>query len=145
MAWARKASPDYKVLGRQTLTTQFSTSATHTTYQDEGLSISVSYGPSRILAVSWQAFVYTPGGANSIFAQILRTSTAIVTYRYFAHSLNSGDTTMFLNRFVFSGPATGSTETFKVQIKANTNNTQVSSYADALQPRYLLVEDLGPQ
>ena len=145
MAGVTRVPSNYKVLGRQTLTTQFSTSATHTTYQDEGLSISVSYGPSRILAVSWQASLFMPGGTNSIFAQILRTSTAIVTYRYFPHSLNSGDTTMFLNRFVFSGPATGSTETFKVQIKANTNNTQVSRYADALQPRYLLVEDLGPQ
>ena len=145
MPWARKASPDYKVLGLDKLTTEFATSSTHTTFQDEGLSVSVSYGPSRILAVSWQCLLYVPGGTNGIQAQILRTSTSIVKYSHASHSLSTTAGANYHHRFVFNGPAVGATETFKVRIKAFPSDTAVNSYADATVPRYLLVEDLGPQ
>ena len=144
MAGVSRVPSNYKVLGRQALTTSFNTSATHTTFQDEGLSVSVSYGPSRILAVSWQANLYCPGGTNVIQAKLIRGSTDLVLYDYAAHSLSTTAGTMFLNRFVLSGPATAATETFKVQIRG-TSNTSVASYAAASIPRYLLIEDLGPQ
>ena len=145
MASVERVPSNYKVLGLHKLTTDFATSSTHTTYQDEGLSVSVSYGPSRILAVSWQCDLYVPGGTNGIQAQFFRTSTSIVKYSIASHSLSTTAGTNSLYRFVFNGPAVGATETFKVRIQAFPSNTAVNSYADATVPRYLLVEDLGPQ
>jgi len=44
---------------------------------------------------------------------------------------------------VFQGPASAATETFKIQIRASTNNTRVDEFASAAAPRALLIEDLG--
>jgi hypothetical protein len=44
-------------------------------------------------------------------------------------------------------PSSGSTETFKVQFKANTSNTSVQSYATATTAdgaRQMMIEDIGP-
>jgi len=142
MPWGRY-SPPYKVLGRHALTTTFATAATHTTFQDEGLTLSISYQGARILRVSLNVHPYASGGSQGVAYQVLRTSTSVLQAQI--ASLPSGDATAFSFNRVFNGPATAGTETFKVQMKAYTANTAVASYGDANYVRHLVVEDLGPQ
>ena len=143
MAGVSRVPSNYKVLGKHELTSNFATAATHTTAQDEGLTVSISYLPSRVLRVTFTGHPYANGGAQGISLRFVRGAT---TFGFFQTEPLSA-TTPFSRSFtkVFNGPATGATETFKVQMMALTSNTQVSSYADANFTRQLIVEDLGPQ
>ena len=143
MPWGRY-SPPYKVLGKHELTTAFTTSSTHTTFQDEGLTLSVSYQGGRVLRVSLNVIPYAGGGSQGVVYQVLRTSTLVLTGQI-GLSLPTVNGTSFSFNRVFNGPATAGTETFKVQVKALTSNTSVTSYGDTNYVRHLVVEDLGPQ
>ena len=134
---------NYKVLGLHELQTTFTTSATHTTIQDEGLTQSIVYGPSRILRVTFTGHPYASGGAQGISLRFVRGATVFAFFQ--TEALPPGDAVSRTFVKVFNGPATGATETFKVQIGALTSNTAVNSYADASFTRQLIVEDLGPQ
>jgi hypothetical protein len=144
MAFEVVRAPTYKLLGRAALTTNFTTSSTHTTQQDEGLSVSVTYNPSRILRVTLQVSAGASGGAQGVVYRVLRTSTVVNAWTNSrALSTVFGDAMTYT--CTFAGPATGGTETFKVQIAALSNNTAVNSYGNATEPRVLTVEDIGPQ
>ena len=150
MAWARKASPDYKLLGVHTLTTGFTTSATHTTYQDEGLTLSVPYLANRILRVTFSSNPYPSGGLQSIRWKLLRGSTTLGIFQTLSAELDTGAVTTKMYAVTFNGPASAATETFKVQMKAASSNTAVTSFGgdingEGVGPRLLTVEDLGPQ
>ena len=143
MAGVTRVPSNYKLLGKHELTSTFTTSSTHTTAQDEGLSVSISYLPSRVLRVTFTGHPYAFGGAQGIALRFVRGAT---TFGFFQTEPLSA-VTPFSRSFtkVFNGPATGATETFKVKISALTANTAVSSYGDANFTRQLIVEDLGPQ
>ena len=143
MADVTRVPSNYKMLGRHDLTSTFTTSATHTTFQDEGLTLSVSYQGGRILRVSLNVHAYAGGGTQTVNYQVLRTSTSVL--QAITPNLFVASATSFCYSRVFNGPATAATETFKVQIKAGTANASVSSYGDANFVRHLVVEDLGPQ
>ena len=134
---------NYKVLGLHQLTYTQTTAATHTTFQDEGLSKSVDYGPSRILRVSIQVHAQANGGANSLYFKIMRGSTDLIRLL-----IPDPPTTLEYSTYwsyVFNGPVAAGTEIFKVQFAAVSANTQVATIASAVLPRVLLIEDLGPQ
>jgi hypothetical protein len=143
MAGVSRVRSGSTVLGFQSLSTNFVTSATHTTFQDEGLSISVSYQANRRLRVTWQGGLFAGGGAQRIQLQLLRTSTVLSTF-VSPTTVNSLVTETYGFSTVFNGPATAATETFKLQIAAYTSNTSVQS-SGSNSPRTLLIEDLGPQ
>ena len=144
MAGVSRVPSNYKLLGRHELTTAFTTSSTHTTFQDEGLTLSVSYQGGRVLRVSLNVHAVATGGTQGIAYQVLRTATSVMQSQI-GFALPAASATSFSFNRVFNGPATAATETFKVQIKALTANTSVSSYGDASYVRHLVVEDLGPQ
>lgn len=131
------------VLGVQTTTTLFSTAATHTTYQDSGLTLSIPYVNNRYLRVTWQGNIYPSGGVQAIGFKMLRGSTTIregalpdtALSAVISHAIN-------VQTIVTTTSTT--TETFKVQIKAWTNNTSVTDYGDATTIRQFFVEDIGP-
>lgn len=130
------------ILGKHSLETAFNTSSNHTTYQDDGLTTSVTYAANRILKVTYNTRLYAPGGANRISARILRGSTVIATTST-RESLSTTVAENFSWCFWFTGPSSGATETFKAQIGAATNNSQVSSFAETGSPKILLIEDIG--
>lgn len=143
MAGVTRVPSNYKLLGKHELTSTFTTAATHTTAQDEGLTVSISYLPSRVLRVTFTGHPYAGGGAQGISLRFVRGST---TFGFFQTEALSAATPLSRSfTKVFNGPATGATETFKVQMMALTANTAVNSYADANFTRQLIVEDLGPQ
>ena len=132
----------YGVLGISTLATSFTTSATHTTYQDEGLSTAVSYAANRVLRLTLRVHVDCPGGVQAVNFKVIRNATDIAFFQAKPDAASPESTTWVA---VINGPATAATETFKVQIKAATSNTSVRSYGDASFTRQLVIEDIGPQ
>lgn len=140
----RQSAHTYNRLGLATLTTAFATSATHTNYQDEGLSVSATYSSSRVLRVTFATTGYASGGAQRIYFKVVRGSTD-VTQWLTPTVVNSILPESFTWSHTFNGPVNGATETFKMQVKAASANTAVQSYATSTQPRTLVVEDLGPQ
>ena len=143
MAGVSRVPSNYKLLGKHELTSTFLTAATHSVAQDEGLSVSISYLASRVLRVTFTGHLWANGGSQGISLRFVRGAT---TFGFFQTESLSAVTPLSCSfTKVFNGPATGATETFKVQIAALTANTQVSSYADGNFTRQLIVEDLGPQ
>lgn len=143
MAGVSRVPSNYKLLGRHSLNTAFVTAATHTTLQDEGLTVSVTYGASRILRVTLVVHPYTSGGLQSLNYKVLRTATQVLYATTYAQSATLPVTNVYSQ--TFSGPSSGATETFKVQIQAGGLNTAVNSGGDANLTRQLIIEDLGPQ
>ena len=145
MAQVSRVANEYTVLGVHTLTTAFITSATHTTYQDEGLTLSVTYLPSRILRVSVNLNPIPSGALQSMGFQVLRSATSLREFLIHSAALSAAAITNGVFSHTFNGPATGATETFKLQVKAIDANTSVQSFGSAAYPRQLIVEDLGSQ
>ena len=125
--------------------TQFATSATHTTFQDVGISASVSYAANRILQVTYLTAGVPAGGIQGIIWKLVRGSTDVRTFESTSGQYpNTSNIQHFTFVSTFQGPATAGTETFKIQVKANSANTNVVDFGAAAYPRVLLVEDLGP-
>ena len=132
------------VLGFQTTTTAFSTSATHTTYQDSGLTLSIPYVTNRYLRVTWQGNPYTPGGVQGIGFKFLRGATIIQEGAIPGEAMAAGVSSAFITEIIVATTST-TTETFKLQIKAWTNNTAVADFASSpATSRQFIVEDIGP-
>ena len=131
-------------LGLHSLTTAYLTTATHTTLQDEGLTLTVNYRANRILRMTWNGSLYAPAGSQRVKLRMLRGSTTVFDW-ISPTAINTITNEGFTISVPFLGPATASSEVFKIQIAANTSATAVQSYATASAPRTLLVEDLGPQ
>jgi len=146
-AWYPPTNQPWGVLGSHTLETSFYTSSPHTTLQDEGLSVSVSYGPSRKLRATLLIRPYANGGANYMNFKLLRGSTAVCTWGFGLPDISADSAPHKTISYIFTGPSTAGTETFKVQIAAAPNNTQVCSYGQPTTsdgPRQLVIEDIGP-
>jgi hypothetical protein len=141
----RPSALPYAVLGYASSAIAVTTSATHTTYQDEGMSASVTYAASRRLRISFKTQPYPNGGAQGMKFQLMRTSTVIHIAEIPSGSLSTANALDWSLVYTFNGPSVGATETFKVQFAAMTNNTSVQSYAASSAVRSLTIEDLGPQ
>jgi len=128
------------VLGVNTLTASFTTTGTHTTAQDEGLSVTCAYQANRRLKVTLKANPYASGGTNTVQFLIYRGATLVAVFTCYPTGIESMCWTACID-----GPAIAATETFKVQLQATTNNTAVQSYADSSFTRQLIIEDIGPQ
>lgn len=131
-------------LGLHSITTAYATTATHTTLQNEGLTLTVAYRANRILRMTWNGSFFAPAGSQRVTIRFLRGSTTVYDYispTAIGTIVNEG----FTISVPFLGPATASSETFKIQIAALSSNTAVQSFASASAPRTLLLEDLGPQ
>jgi hypothetical protein len=130
------------VLGKQTLTSSFGTSATHTTWQDTGLSFSVSYGANRTLKATCSSGYYTAGGTQTIGVRFVRGSTVFATFNINAVAVNA-DNVLNLDNSAYITTSSAATETFKVQLQAAQTNAQVNQYGDANLLRMFFVEDIG--
>lgn len=142
----RTAARPFALLGRTIATNNFATSSTHTTYQaDTALNTSVTYAANRLLRVTLTASLYTQGGLQGMFVQLVRGSTAIDEKFIASVTLSASDQTGITLSFIHAGPTVGATETFGVQVKAQSANTAVNVYSSGTQQKMLAVEDLGPQ
>ncbi len=132
------------VIGIHSRVDTTTTTATHNIMQDEGLSCSVTYNANRYLKVTLHVRPYPSGGLQGITYQILRGTTVVAYYPIEPPTLAAATAAPITLSFVFAGPSTGATETFKVQFRASDSNTAVSSYGSSGDgARQLVVEDVG--
>jgi len=146
-AWYPPRNMPWGILGSHTLSSSYSTTSPHIYFQDEGLSCSVTYGPNRMLRMTLLVRPYTNGGTNFVNYKLLRGSTTVSNFGFGLQDLSSGSAPAKVLSYTFAGPSTAGTETFKIQIAANPNNTQVTSYGQSTTndgPRQLVIEDVGP-
>lgn len=129
------------VINYQSLTTAYTTTGTHTTYQDDGLSVSVTYGANRLLRVTYQSHMFGSGGNNQPVVQLLQGATTLKEFFYTAVTVTSANG-LDVNAVVLVATTTAGTATFKSQIRGLVN-TAFQSFGAAGRPRQLIVEDIG--
>ena len=132
----------FGVVGSQTLTTNFPTVATHTTFQDNGMTLTFTEIIGRIYRITAYSNIYPSGGLQGINMRILRGATSIKQANYATDVLNAATALPVALTFVYTSTASGSA-THKVQIQAATNNTVVNDFGDATFPRQFVIEDIG--
>jgi hypothetical protein len=146
-AWTLPTNMPWGFLGVSTLETNFTTSSPHTTFQDEGLSTSVTYGANRRLRVTLSVRPYPNGGTNFVVYRLLRGSTTIANWGFGHPDLSTTEAPSKTIMYTMTTPSTAATETFKVQISGSLN-TAVSSYGSLWTAgdggRQLTIEDIGP-
>lgn len=130
------------VMGHQQLTSAFGTSATHTTYQDTGMTLTITERVDRLYRISWKAQIYPNGGLQAMLFRFVRGSTNIAFAAFAPSMLATGDTCMAYHEYIYQSTSSGS-QTWKVQIAAGSANTQVTQYGDASYPRQFTIEDIG--
>ena len=129
-------------MGHQQLTTQFQTAAIHTTYQDTGLTLTITERVDRLYRISWKAQIYPNGGLQAMLFRFMRGTTVIAAAAFAPTMLSTTDTCMAYHEYIYQSASSGS-QTWKVQIAAAAANSQVTQYGDATFPRQFTIEDIG--
>ena len=130
------------IVGQHVLTTAFSTTGTHTTLQDEGLTLAINEGTGRFYKITLALAPYTPGGPNTVTYMLLRNGVQIRGWDIAVEALSTSFTKATVLEHVVSG-ATATGVIYKLQMRAVNSNTSVTSYGAALIPRSMLIEDIG--
>lgn len=126
-----------------TLATAFTTSSTHTTFQDDGLTVTpVSETVLHNYQINISTQLAISGGANSIQYRLLRNGVVQRVWNFPPGGLNATTVCSVCLSFVVPG-INGTEVVWKTQIAALGSNTAVNSYGDANLPRQLSIVDLG--
>jgi hypothetical protein len=137
---ALAASMPRGLIVKHELTTAFSTTGTHTTAQDDGLTVAFNELANRWYLVTVLASPYTPGGLNNFSITLLRNGVVVRTWDIAQEAIgNSYAHSMTFNHLV---QGVAAAVTYKTQIRGSAN-TQVQNYARADMARLLLVQDIG--
>lgn len=130
------------IVASHTLTTAFVTSATHTTAQAEGLTVTYDDVAGRKLKFTASLSLYVSGGANGIVVDLQRDGVVIRRFGLPAEALGAAGN---VGTFTYAETvvATHAASVYRLTINASTNNTAVNSFGSAAQPRQLIIEDCG--
>lgn len=131
------------VVGRSTLTSTFSTSATHTVFQDTGSSVTFTPSTLRLYKATYCGNPYPSGGLQAMVYQMVESSTVKAIWNLAPDALNSGNSFAVTLSTYFTA-ATNSATTYKIQLRGSSSNTAVSDYASSPQLRQFWIEDIGP-
>ena len=131
------------VVGAQQLTTVFSTSATHTTYQDTGLTLTLALSSSRLYRFNVQGNPYPSGGLQAIAYRLVEAGTERMVWNLAEASLQT-TSSLAISMNMYYQPASSSSTIYKIQMKAVTANTAVSDFGSATSLRQFWIEDMGP-
>ena len=140
-ASAQNALP-FGAAGVQTLTTAFTTSSTHTTFQDNGMTLTITEVSGRKYRITAYCNPYPSGGLQGVNLRITRAGSSLKQANLSSTVMDTGTAFPFALTFVYTSVASGSA-TYKVQIAAGASNTSVSDYGDATFPRQFVIEDIG--
>ena len=139
---AQQNSFPFGCMGVQNLTTAFNTSAPHTTYQDTGQTLTITEISGRRYKITTRVNPYTGGGLQGVSFQLLRGASSIAEWSLESVVLSATGASPFFLSFIYTSSASGSA-TFKMQIKAQTANTQVSDFGSATLIRQFDIQDIG--
>lgn len=130
------------LVGMQTATTGFSTSATHTTYQDNGMTLTISEVNGRVYRHSARLNPYPQGGLQGIHFRLLRNGVGVTDFYLSSALLDVVTAYAFFPVVYYTATSTASV-VWKWQIRAATINTRVDDYADTTFFRQYAVEDVS--
>lgn len=130
------------VMGTQTLTTAFATTAPNTTAQDSGMTLTFTEQSGRIYRITAYTNFYPSGGLQGMTFRLLRAGVQVRKFDISPAVLDTGFSFPQQFTFVYTSAASGSV-TFKTTINAFTSNTVVQDYGDATYFRQFTIEDIG--
>jgi hypothetical protein len=131
------------VMGVQTLTSIFTTSATHTTMQDTGMTLTITEVSGRRYKITAVSNIYTPGGVQPMNMALVRGAAQLKQNNFTESVMNSGNSLGIVTMtHVYTSVGSGSA-TYKMQMQAGVYNTSVSDYGDGSFPRQFSIEDIG--
>ena len=142
-AWYPNWNTAWGQVGLQTLTSIFTTSATHTTFQDNAMTLTINEVSGRIYQITAYSNLYPSGGLQGTNLRILRAATTLKQANFSSTVMDAGVGFAVVVSHTYTSVASGSA-TYKVQIAALTSNTAVTDYADATFPRQFVITDIGP-
>ena len=133
------------LLSKASLTTNSTTSATptHLTQQDGSavVTLTATTITNRIYRITSVSNLNANGGANTGINAHVVGATTIALFASTGLSTTLVDSRTSVSTYT---ETSGASRTFKVQLYAGTNNTQITDGANASIPRILIVEDIGP-
>lgn len=132
----------FGVCGLQTLTSVFTTSATHTTLQPNGMTLTITEVVGRRYKITVLSNPYPSGGLQGVSFEIVRGATGIKRGIFSSVVMDAGTALPIVLTFVYTSVGSGSA-TYSVNFAAVTSNTAVSDYGDATFPRQFIIEDIG--
>lgn len=133
----------FGLMGLQTLTSVFTTSATHTTFQDTGMTLTITEISGRRYRIIAVSNIYTPGGVQALNMRLLRSAAVLKQSNFTESVMNSGNSLGIVTmNYIYTSVSSGSA-TYKMQMSAGANNTSCADYGDATQPRQFYIEDIG--
>ena len=142
-AWYPNWNTAWGQVGLQTLTSIFTTSATHTTFQDNAMTLTINEVSGRIYQITAYSNLYPSAGLQGTNLRILRAATTLKQANFSSTVMDAGVGFAVVVSHTYTSVASGSA-TYKVQIAALTSNTAVTDYADATFPRQFVITDIGP-
>jgi len=132
----------FGVVGTQTLTTNFATTAPNTTAQASGMTLTFTEISGRIYRITAYTNLYPSGGLQAITFRLLRNSVQVRKFDISSAVLDTGFSFPQAFTFIYTSAASGSV-TFSTTINAYANNTVVNDYGDATYFRQFTIEDIG--
>ena len=130
------------VAGVQTLTSSFATSATHTTFQANGMSLTITEVAGRAYRVTAYSNLYPNGGLQGVSLALYRGATQIKQGNYSSVVMDTTNSLPVVFTYTYTSVASGSA-IYSIKIAGQTANTQVTDYGDATFPRQFVIEDIG--
>jgi len=132
----------FGVVGTQTLTTNFATTAPNTTSQATGMTLTFNEVSGRIYRITAYTNLYPSGGLQTITFRLLRNSVQVRRFEISSAVLDTNFSFPQALTFIYTSSSSGSV-TFSTTIAAYTNNTVVNDYGDATYFRQFTIEDIG--
>ena len=132
----------FGVMASQSITAGFTTSATHTTMQANGATLTITEISGRLYRINYTTYPYPSGGQQSINLQVFRGAVAIKDMNVFSGSMSTAFAPNITNSMYYLSVGSGSV-TWSVKIAAATANTAVTEFGSATAIRQFWIEDLG--
>jgi len=131
------------IVGAQTLTTTFVTSAAHNVFQDTGQTLTLSLDTSRIYRIMLITNPYPASGLQAMAFRMLEGGVEKYIWNVAASALETGSSVGFTFTAYFT-PVSAASTIYKIQLRGVSSNTAVNDYGAANQPRQFWIEDVGP-
>jgi hypothetical protein len=130
------------IVGLQTLTTSFTTSSTHTAFQNTGMTLTINEVSGRRYKITALANPYPNGGQQGVNLRIMRDATSLKQVNYAGTVMETTVAYPAVITFIYTSVSSGAA-TYTMQIAGSGVNTQVADYADGTFPRQFIIEDIG--
>jgi hypothetical protein len=132
----------FGVCGLQTLTSSFATSATHTNFQDDGLTLTITEISGRRYKITALENPYPNAGLQGTQFALVRGASTLRQWTYSPAIMDTGVAYPAVMEYVYTSVGSGSA-TYKMKFAATTANTTVTTYGDGSFPRQFFIEDIG--